>query len=168
MRRVFSLLALAVAVGAMACAPSRTPGAEQTEALSTARAAKPLSIVIRVEPISILEGRGGISQNYMGRALFTATMSRTDAQEAPYPVLPEALPELRTDSWRVLPDGRMETRYRLRPGLSWHDGTPLSSADFVFGFRAKQARLAWGLSQPNLETRLMEDVRAEEIGRAHV
>jgi ABC-type transport system substrate-binding protein len=29
----------------------------------------------------------------------------------------------------------METRYRLRPGLTWHDRTPLSSEDFVFAWR---------------------------------
>ena len=98
----------------------------------------------------------------MGRALFSATMSRSDAQEAPYPVLPEALPQLNTDGWRVFADGRMETVYRLRPGLTWQDGTPFSAEDFVLGFRSKVARIAWGLSQPNLESRLMEDVRADD------
>lgn len=145
-----------------ACAPAVTPAGQRAELPSAARTAKPLAVVIRVEPISILEGRGGVSQNHMGRALFTASMSRSDAQEAPYPVLPEALPELNTDTWRVFPEGRMETVYRLRPGLTWHDGAPLSAEDFAFGFRSKQARIAWGLSQPNLESRLMEDVRAED------
>src|SRR5205823_288854 len=44
----------------------------------------------------------------------------------------ETLPQLNTDTWRVFPDGRMETTYRLKPGLSWHDGAPLTAEDFVF------------------------------------
>src|SRR5439155_15741603 len=47
-------------------------------------------------------------------------------------------------------------------GLTWHDRTPLSAEDFVLGFRSRTARIAWGQSQPNLEARLMEDVRAED------
>jgi peptide/nickel transport system substrate-binding protein len=42
---------------------------------------------------------------------------------------------LGTDSWRVFPDGQMETTYRLKPNLTWHDGTPLSAEDFVFAFQ---------------------------------
>lgn len=32
--------------------------------------------------------------------------------------------------------GRMETTYRLKSDLVWHDGTPLSAADFVFSWKA--------------------------------
>ncbi len=110
----------------------------------------------------MLEGRGGVSQNYLGRALFAATMSRSDAHEVPYPVLAEQLPELNTESWRVFPDGRMETVFRLRPGLTWHDGTRLTAEDFVLGHRSRVARIAWAQSQPSLETRVMEDVRADD------
>lgn len=162
MRRGCSATVLFLALIATACAPAVAPGAQRAEPASAVRPAKPLAVVIRVEPISILEGRGGVSQNHMGRALFTASMSRGDAQEVPYPVLPDALPELNTDTWRVFPDGRMETVFHLRPGLTWHDGTAFSADDFAFGFRSKQARIAWGLSQTNLESRLMEDVRADD------
>ena len=50
-----------------------------------------------------------------------------DGSGLPQPYLAEALPELGTSSWQVLPEGRMETTYRLRPGLIWHDGTPFTS-----------------------------------------
>ena len=39
----------------------------------------------------------------------------------------ESLPQLNTDTWRVGSDGRMETTYRLRPNLTWHDGAPLTA-----------------------------------------
>ena len=47
----------------------------------------------------------------------------------PVPYLATALPQLETDTWRVLPDGRMETTFVLRPGLTWHDGEPLTAED---------------------------------------
>ena len=51
------------------------------------------------------------------------------------PMLAESLPELNTDSWKLFPDGSMETRYRLRAGATWHDGQPLTVDDFVFGWQ---------------------------------
>jgi len=58
-----------------------------------------------------------------------------DEREVAHPYLIEAVPQLNTDSWRVFPDGRMETTYRLRPNLTWHDGTPHTADDFVFAWR---------------------------------
>ena len=45
------------------------------------------------------------------------------------------MPQLNTESWRVFPDGRMETTYALKPNLAWHDGAPLTADDFVFAWR---------------------------------
>jgi peptide/nickel transport system substrate-binding protein len=129
---------------------------------ASSRPVRPLSVVIRVEPVSILEGRGGVSQNYMGRALFAATMSRSDAQEAAYPVLAEQLPALNTENWRVFSDGRMETVYRLKTDLTWHDGTPFSAEDFVLGHRARVAKIEWAQAQPTLESRIVEEVRSDD------
>jgi peptide/nickel transport system substrate-binding protein len=70
---------------------------------------------------------------------FNASLTLIDTKGDPRPYLAESVPQLNTDSWRVSPDGRMETTYRLRPNLSWHDGTPLSVEDFVFGLRVYKA-----------------------------
>ena len=67
--------------------------------------------------------------------LFNAGLSLEDGRGLIHPYLAEALPQLNTDTWRVFPDGRMETTYRLRPNLTWHDGTPFSARDFVFSWR---------------------------------
>jgi peptide/nickel transport system substrate-binding protein len=66
--------------------------------------------------------------------LFNATLDWTDERETPFAYLAEALPQVNTESWRVFPDGRMETTYRLKPNLTWHDGAPLSADDFVFAW----------------------------------
>lgn len=67
--------------------------------------------------------------------LLNAGLMLLDGQELARAYLAQEGPQLQTDSWRVLPDGRMETSYVLRPNLSWHDGTPLSAEDFVFAWR---------------------------------
>ncbi|HEY3117340.1 MAG TPA: ABC transporter substrate-binding protein, partial [Chloroflexota bacterium] len=66
--------------------------------------------------------------------LFNAMLDYLDESETTHPYLAESLPQLNTDTWRVSPDGAMETTYRLRPNLTWHDGTAFSADDFVFGW----------------------------------
>jgi peptide/nickel transport system substrate-binding protein len=56
----------------------------------------------------------------------------------------------------------MQTTYRLRPGLTWHDGRPLTADDFVFTRRAEQARLDYGLTGTNAELRQMDEIRAPD------
>ncbi|MBM2813228.1 MAG: hypothetical protein HW416_3987, partial [Chloroflexi bacterium] len=46
--------------------------------------------------------------------------------------LAEAVPSIDNHLWRVSPDGRMETTWKIRPGARWHDGTPFTSDDLVF------------------------------------
>lgn len=69
------------------------------------------------------------------RRPFNAWLTYADANGAPVPYLAEDLPRLNTDSWKVFPDGKMETTYRLKANLTWHDGTPLTAEDFVFAWR---------------------------------
>jgi oligopeptide transport system substrate-binding protein len=38
------------------------------------------------------------------------------------------------ESWTISPDGRRYV-FRLRPGLQWSDGVPMSATDFVWSFR---------------------------------
>jgi peptide/nickel transport system substrate-binding protein len=70
-----------------------------------------------------------------GKELLNAKLAFLDANLLPFPVLAETLPQLNTDSWRVFPDGRMETTFKLRPNLTWHDGHPLTAEDFAFAGR---------------------------------
>jgi peptide/nickel transport system substrate-binding protein len=56
------------------------------------------------------------------------------------PQLAEAVPTLENGRWRLLPDGRMETTWTIRPGAQWHDGVPFTSADPRFSARLGQDR----------------------------
>src|SRR5439155_24643675 len=82
----------------------------------------------------VLQTTGGLAIGATLR-LLNATLAATDKSGVPQPYLVEALPQLNTDTWRVFPDGRMETVYRLKPGLVWHDGTALTADDILFTWR---------------------------------
>jgi len=114
--------------------------------------------VLRAEPSGAQQGSSGLSDIVL--AMFSAGLASTDSREADYPVLAEALPRLDTDTWRVLPDGQMETVYRLRAGLTWHDSTALTAEDFVFGQRVRAKRIEWGQLSASQESRLITEARA--------
>jgi peptide/nickel transport system substrate-binding protein len=120
---------------AIGCAPSQ--GRDQTTAASSSQPAQTRTLVVahRYEPSNlapkVLQSNGTLNT----ARLFNAALSVIDDQGIPRPYLAEALPELSTDTWRVLPDGRMETTYKLRENLTWQDGASLTADDFAFSFR---------------------------------
>jgi peptide/nickel transport system substrate-binding protein len=150
-------------LSATACSPSAPAGGIGAIDQAPVRAGPTtLRSILKVEPASLakkpLEG-SGISIDH-GTSLFNATLDQLDAQETARPYLAEVLPALNTDSWKVFPDGRMETTWRLRPNLTWHDGTPLDAEDFVFAWRVYNTpELGVASSRPNV---LMEDTSAPD------
>jgi peptide/nickel transport system substrate-binding protein len=105
------------------------PGASRiTRALVMAGRSETPSVASR--PMRIF----GLTSTTVSR-LFNAGLMLRDGEGNFRPYLAEAAPELNTPSWQVLPDGRMETTYRLKPNLVWHDGTELTADDFVFSFQ---------------------------------
>ena len=124
------------------CAPGTAPGQGGTGAApGTAAAQKTLVIANRGEPPT-LATRALVTQGSslgIPTRFFNAGLDMLDVRENSYPQLAEALPQLGTDTWKVFPDGRMETIHRLRPNLTWHDGAPLEPEDFAFALRVYKA-----------------------------
>lgn len=119
-----------------------------------------LRIMLRNEVDNLAAKVVGPNAPERTRRIFNAELALTDATGAARPYLAEALPELNTDRWRILPDGRMVTTYRLRPALAWHDGTLLTAEDFVFAVRVYQAP-AVALFEATPQS-LIEDVAAPD------
>ena len=69
-----------------------------------------------------------------------AGLTLVDGQGVRRPQLAEQVPSTENDLWRVFPDGRMETIWRIREGARWHDGTPFTSHDMVFTATVTQDR----------------------------
>src|SRR5207245_1929558 len=66
--------------------------------------------------------------------LFHAVLTVIDPAGTPLPQLAQKVPSLQDGDWKLLADGGMEVTWKLRPGVAWHDGAPLTADDFVFGF----------------------------------
>ncbi len=141
-RSRIALTALMAAMVCAACAPAAppqtsVPGQPDSTGRGERRPTQTLITVVRVEPTSLASTpvtATGAGVAFVTR-VFNAGLDLVDSQDRPLPYLAEALPQLNTDSWRVFPDGRMETSYRLKPNLTWQDGTPLATEDFAFGLR---------------------------------
>jgi peptide/nickel transport system substrate-binding protein len=54
------------------------------------------------------------------------------------PRLLAELPSFDRGTWRMLPDGRMETTYLLRSDVVWHDGTPFTASDVAFSIQVNR------------------------------
>ena len=137
---------LLLAILLLGCAP--TDGTRTSSEPASAPMPSPsrtLVVMTQIEPIlapSPLATGTSTGRGSQAGILFTAGLSRTDQERdnsamTVWPELAEQLPQLGADSWQVLPDGRMETTWVLRPGLTWHDGAPLTAEDVVFGWRVR-------------------------------
>jgi peptide/nickel transport system substrate-binding protein len=63
-------------------------------------------------------------------------------------------------TWRVNPDGTMDTIWKLHPNVRWHDGTPFTSADLAFAFNVyKDPAIP---NQVGAALRLMESVETPD------
>ena len=133
-----NLLLFVALFGACAPAGPSAPSAAVVDAPPVAAPQKVLQIINRGEPPSLAakplaQGIGALSA--APARFFNATLDVTDVREITHPQLAEAVPQLNTDTWRLNADGTMQTRYQLKPNLTWHDGTPLHAEDFVFAHR---------------------------------
>jgi len=64
--------------------------------------------------------------------LITDGLSDLDGGDVPQPKLAEAVPSSENGLWRILPDGKTETTWRIRENARWHDGTSVTTDDLLF------------------------------------
>lgn len=122
-----------------ACAPTRTAdGGSGTGEAPVASGPKRATVVIASDPITLRSNfPGGLTGGaaagvdaieqvvHVGVSLFDDAGTQRAA-------LAEVLPTVENGLWRVLPDGRMETLWTLKNGVTWQDGTALTAQDLLF------------------------------------
>jgi len=120
--------------------PDRGPSPEgapralaATKKITAAVMSNPTVLSMELSPSGI---RGADALVQLVNAGLTIEDNRTMLQ----PGLADAVPTVENGLWKVLPDGRMETTWRIRPNAKWHDGAPITSADFVFSGQVRQDR----------------------------
>jgi peptide/nickel transport system substrate-binding protein len=144
-------IALTAVLTIAACAPARqqttSGGSDQTVQSSALAAQGPKTLIIA-------GGRDHATESDFGKGISDAEISdllgaglfRKNALTfSADPWLAEESPSVERGTWIVNPDGTMVTRYRLRPNTKWHDGTPLTTQDFVLGWEMiRDPKLAHG------------------------
>lgn len=134
---------MAAALLIAACAPA-SPGAGGSGPAAPARSG-PSRIVMaitgdahtvynKLNPNSAVRGIGELQQ------LVNRGLTQTDNRDVRVPILAEETPSVENGLWTVQPDGRMETTWKLRPGILWHDGTPFTTEDIAFTARIASDR----------------------------
>jgi peptide/nickel transport system substrate-binding protein len=134
-RLVALVLLAAVAAACASPAPQGRPAESATA--PGQQASRTLVIAIRDEPgtLALHPFTQPGQSTYLIKRTFNAQLTYVDNEANPHPYLAEALPQLNGESWRVYPDGRMETTWKLKPGIAWHDGTPLSAEDYLLTWK---------------------------------
>ncbi len=143
--RIVVLLALACSAVAAGCAVPERSNPAQNDAPREGAAPRTsrLTVVVANEPASLYyslapaatRGSAGIIYDFTGSGL-----ALNDNEGALRPLLVEELPSIENGRWTLLPDGRMETTWRIRQGARWHDGAPLTSDDLLFTLQVVRDR----------------------------
>lgn len=128
---------LAVAITAAACAPAARGPTPSPDGQGAAPAApKSLTVALDFEPVMIVWNIGATRvkiSDELRMALHQPLSGYNDRGEV-LPMLAAEVPSPDRGTWVVNADGSMRTTYKLRPGVKWHDGTPLTAQDFVLGW----------------------------------
>jgi peptide/nickel transport system substrate-binding protein len=134
-----------------ACAPSN-PSAPSNQSQSgqsapassgqttTSSAPKTVTIAIDENLKNLwdpIKNGGGTGSREMANIINQHLVAIT-ADGSPTPRLLAELPSLDRGTWKVLPDGKMETTFKLRPDAFWHDGTPFTADDIVFSVQVNK------------------------------
>ena len=127
-----------VAVVAAGCASPATPRASPVEsaAVPAPRTPKRVTAAIYGTPTSVINRMNTAQVTIPGASaveqLVNAGLSDIDGTGHIRPQLAEAVPSIENGLWRLLPEGRMETTWKIKSNARWHDGTPVTAEDMVF------------------------------------
>jgi peptide/nickel transport system substrate-binding protein len=138
-----------------ACVQRGAQAPENTPAQSPA-APRVITMTVLVEPTGIHfngEQAGGGDGDV--RYIFHDELFVESAYESFGPQLAVELPAIDRGTWRLNPDGTMDTVWKLRPNIRWHDGTPFTSDDLAFTFRVNKDPAA---GQSTRHTQYMQSI----------
>jgi ABC-type transport system substrate-binding protein len=131
----FLVSAIAISMLLAACTGSgATPAREGTGRAAPSGPQGNLRIAWRLEPDSLgpkfTTGAGAPDFFWV----FNSFLTYRDFTGVPHPLIVESIPTQENGAWMVSPDGTMTTTFRIRETAHWHDMTPITAADYVFGY----------------------------------
>lgn len=151
MRRAHALISLVPLIVSFlpGCAGRTGTSTDQTVPRPEIRSSAPKRIVGAIRGTTpFLYRKLQVGATYSGltylERLVNAGLVNLDPKGGLHPQLADAVPSLENGLWKLLPEGRMETTWRIRPTAQWHDGTPVTAEDVVFTARVEQDKgLGW-------------------------
>ncbi len=131
------VVAVAVVVGGcVAPAPPSQSGAAQEGQRPAERKRVVAGILGLGFTFSTLLAVGGTGTSVPGTSemeqFVNVGLTTFDASGRRVAQIAEQAPTIENGRWRLLPDGRMEMTFTLRPNVLWHDGMPFSADDILF------------------------------------
>lgn len=132
-----------------ACAAPTTPmSGAPSSGITSERSAAPkrISVAIRSDPkalsakLNSAAGAGGAPGAGEIEMMLNNGLALESNGGALHAQLAEAVPSVENGLWKLLPEGRMETTWRIRDGAFWHDGTLFTAEDVLFTARVEQDR----------------------------
>ena len=134
--RLLVLLAVGPIVLA-ACAPGPVASRQDQPTTSAPQRVKTLRIGTIKEPVQGIAVSPGSAGNIplQHSWMFHQGLTTFDSQGSLQPAVASKVPSIAVGDWKVNPDGTTDVTWKLRANAKWHDGTPLSAEDFVFGIR---------------------------------
>jgi peptide/nickel transport system substrate-binding protein len=134
MHRSIAVWALLCLLAACAPAPQGTVGTS-SGALPPQRAAPRVLTLAGRE--SVIGNFPGVTGGGGGRNIFVNDyLTVTDPNEEEVARLAQEVISIENGTWRVNPDDTMDTIWKLRPNVMWHDGVPFTAEDLMFSFTA--------------------------------
>jgi peptide/nickel transport system substrate-binding protein len=132
-----STMALCVLV-LVACAPASpsTQGSRDQGQAPAPAAPRTLVAALNEDPKNFwdgINGGGGSGARQLGH-MVNQYLAVIGSDGTPYPRLLAEMPAVDKGNWTVFPDGKMEVTWKVRPGVTWHDGTPFTADDIVFSW----------------------------------
>jgi peptide/nickel transport system substrate-binding protein len=131
------LMMLVLACAAPPASRPAASGSQPGQGSGTERSREPKRLTVGVRGTAqVLINKLNIGNSGLGvievEKLVHAGLGVQDDFDQLHASLAEAIPSLENGLWVILPDGRMETTHRIRQGTTWHDGTPVTTADLQF------------------------------------
>lgn len=157
---------LLTTIGGCAPAPSAARSAAPSVDQGEPRPPKVLTLVIQKEPNTlhydvgpggdVVRGGGTVDVMHITHEYLVVE----DDRGRWVPRLAGEQLSVEKGTWRLNPDGTMDTVWKLLPNVRWHDGTPFTSDDLLFAFNVKKdpaVPYVWGAA-----VRLMQSAAAPD------
>lgn len=136
----FVVIALTMAVLGSGCAQPQPAGGDVSAPRQAAAQKKRVVAAMMEADLTSMSVTSGGSGSDSIEFIVHAGLAQVDPANVLHPQLAEAVPTIENGLWKLLPDGRMETTWKIRPDARWHDGQPVAAEDAVFTSRLQQDR----------------------------